>query len=367
MKKVAVFFGGISPEHEVSIITGVQLMKSVDTSKYDLIPVYIDKKGHWWTGSDLTSMDWYKSQDLMKPKGASPFSISLNHGENDIDAAILCFHGQYGEGGNIQGALELAGIPYQGPAVTSAAICFDKIVLRQILSAENVSQTAYTWFTKQQWQDDKQTVLDKINGLEFPVFIKPANGGSTIGIQRAKEAKNVAELVEVVLHYDDRVLVEAEVKDCIEINISVLGYEGNVKTSTPEQPIKQDDFLSFADKYERGGGKKNGMASATRRIPAPISNSLTQKVQAEAKRVFELLDCTGVIRIDFFVNPSTEEIFVIEPNTIPGSMSFYLWEATGIEYPELVDRLVEIAETVAKKKQEITTTFNSSIIEKSGD
>jgi len=364
-KKLAVLFGGISPEHEVSIITAVQLMKSVDATKYDLMPIYIDKKGSWWTGAELTDIGWYKTQDLMSPTGTTSFSLNLNYGKNDIDAAILCFHGQYGEGGNIQGALELAGIPYQGPSVTSAAICFDKIVLRQILTAEGISQTDYTWFTKQQWLDDKQQVLDKINKLAFPVFIKPANGGSTIGIQRAKEAKNVADLVEVVLHFDDRVLVEAEVKECIEINVSVLGLEGNVQTSVPEQPIKNDDFLSFADKYERGGGKKNGMASATRRIPAPISSSLTTKVRAAAQQVFELLDCTGVIRIDFFVNPSTEEIFVIEPNTIPGSMSFYLWEATGVSYPELIDRMVEIAETVEQKKQEITTTFDSTIIEKS--
>jgi D-alanine-D-alanine ligase len=364
-KQLAVFFGGISPEHEVSVITGVQLMKHVDSSRYDLIPVYIDKAGGWWTGEQLTTMEFYKNQDLFKPSGATPFTLNLNRNSNEIDVAILCFHGQYGEGGNVQGALELAGIPYQGPAVTSSAICFDKIILRQILTAEGIGQPDYRWFTKQEWHTNKAEIENKVNQLQYPLFVKPANGGSTIGIQKIHTPAELAQAVEVVVHYDDRVLIEAAITECIEVNVSVLGYEGHYQTSVPEQPLSKDEFLSFADKYERGGGKKSGMASATRRIPAPISNSLTQKLQDLAKKVAHTLDCSGVIRIDFFVNPSTEEMFVIEPNTIPGSMSFYLWEATGIKYPALIDSLVEIAEAVYAEQQQLTTTFTSQILNKS--
>lgn len=364
-KRVAVFFGGISPEHEVSVITGVQLVKHIDQTKFEPVIVYIDKSGQWWTGSELASMNFYKNQDLYKIKNATPFKLDLNHGSNQIDVALLCFHGQYGEAGSVQGALELAGIPYQGPAVASSAVCFDKIMLRQILAAEQIGQPEYQWFTKAQWQADRSLVLEQLNQLQFPVFVKPANGGSTIGIQKVHTFDKVTAAIEAVLHYDSRVLVETGITDCIEINVSVLGYEGKYEASIPEQPLNKDEFLSFADKYERGGGKKSGMASATRRIPAPISSNLTQKVQALAKKVAHILDCSGVIRIDFFVNPSTEEMFVVEPNTIPGSMSFYLWEATGVQYPTLIEKLVEIAEKVHHQKKSLTTTFASTILEKS--
>lgn len=363
--KLAVFFGGITPEHEVSVITGVQLLKHVDTTKYDAIPVYIDKAGQWWTGSELASMNFYKHQDLFKVKNATPFSLNLNQNSNQIDAAILCFHGQYGEAGAVQGALELAGIPYQGPAIASSAVCFDKIMLRQILAAEQIGQPDYRWFTKAEWMANQAETLAKVNQLQYPLFVKPANGGSTIGIQKVHSADKLEEAIKVVLHYDNRVIVESGITECIEINVSVLGYEGNYQASVPEQPLNKDEFLSFADKYERGGGKKSGMASATRRIPAPISSSLTHKIQALAKKVAHALDCSGVIRIDFFVNPTTEDIFVIEPNTIPGSMSFYLWEASDLAYPALIDKLVEIGQAVLKQKQSLTTTFTSTILEKS--
>lgn len=367
-KKLGVLFGGISPEHEVSIVTGVQLMKSVDREKYDLIPIYIDKSGKWWSGNSLTDMAWYQSQDLQavdpNSTDVEPFSLKLEPNSNQIDVALLCFHGQYGEGGNVQGALELADIPYQGPGVTSSAACFDKILLRQILTAENLPQTAYRWFTAHQWKTQQQEIETMIAELTYPVFVKPANGGSTIGIQKVDQPQNLAEAVEVVLHYDDRILVETGITDCIEVNVSVLGHEADIKTSVPEQPINKDEFLSFADKYERGGGKKSGMASASRRIPAPISSSLTTKLQKIAEQVFTTFDCSGVIRIDFFANPSTEEIYIIEPNTIPGSMSYYLWEASDLPYPQLIDELVAIAQHQHHQKKQLTMSFESSILQK---
>lgn len=364
-KNLAVFFGGISPEHEVSVITGVQLMKNVDREKYTLIPVYIDKAGQWWTGEALTSTNYYKDQNLYAPTNLSSFTLNPNAKSNQIDAAILCFHGQYGEGGNIQGLLELAHIPYQGPAVTSSAIAFDKIITRQILNAEQISQTPYMWFTQALWQANRQSLIAKIKELGYPIFAKPANSGSTIGIQRVTSADKIEEVVEAILFYDQRVIIEKEVIDCIEVNVSVLGLEGETQASVPEQPIKSDEFLSFADKYERGGGKKSGMASATRRIPAPISSTLTEKLQTLAQHIFHIFDCSGVVRIDFFVNPSTEEIFVTELNTIPGSMSFYLWEASGLPYPQLVDRLVEIAEKRFAQKQKLVTSFETNILQNS--
>ncbi len=365
MKKLAVFFGGITVEHEISVITAVQLMKQADPEKYQVLPIYIDKSGTWWTGEQLLDTNYFASIDLFQPEGLKPFSLSLNKDDAEIDVAILCFHGAYGESGNVQGALELAGIPYQGPGVTSSAICFDKIVLRQVLAAEQIAQPEYTWFTKHQWQTEPEVIAQNIKELGYPVFVKPANGGSTIGIQKVASDTEIKKIINEVLRYDHRIIVEREITDCIEVNVSVLGLEGSSQASVPEQPIKADEFLSYADKYQRGGGKKSGMASATRRIPAPISSSATQKVQELAQRVFHVLGCSGVIRIDFFINPTTEEMFVIEPNTIPGSMSYYLWDATDVSYPELIDKLVEVAEQRQRQTEELTTSFESNVLEKS--
>ncbi|MBU1967288.1 D-alanine--D-alanine ligase [Patescibacteria group bacterium] len=363
MKKLAVIYGGITTEHEVSIITAVALMENVDQKKYQLIPVYIDKSGQWWTGDELMDMAYYQTQDLFNPMSLKSFYLSHDRKNHEIDVAILCFHGGYGESGNIQGLLELAGIPYQGPEVLGSSACFDKIITRQILASEGIGQTEYIWFNDYDWQENKKEILGKIKKLGMPVFVKPSRSGSSIGIARVTNENALEKVIEQVLQFDYRILVEAEIKDCIEVNVSVLGGD-KIEVSITEQPIKTDQFLSFTDKYEKGGGKKSGMASANRRIPAPISANLTTKVQKLAKKIFRIFDCTGVVRIDFFVDPSEETIYVTELNTIPGSMSCYLWAASGINYPQLVDRLVEIAQERFDKKKKLIQSFESNILEK---
>jgi D-alanine-D-alanine ligase len=370
-QKVAVFFGGVSVEHEVSIITAVQLLKHAQ-KKYDIIPVYIDKSGNWWTGESLFSIEYFRSQDLFYPKNLDKFELNLSPNSNEIDVALLCFHGQYGESGQIQGVLDTAQIPYQGPGVTSSAVCFDKIHQRQILKAENIPQPDYIWFTQEQWQSNPQIILQKISdNLSMPVFVKPANSGSTIGIQKVNESPNLDQdltsAIAQALKYDHRIIVETGILDFIEVNVSVLGLANSSKASVPEQPLSQEDFLSYADKYQRGSGKKTGMASANRRIPAPISAGTTQKIQDLAQKVFSILGCSGVVRIDFLVNPSTEECLVIEPNAIPGSMSFYLWEASGLPYPELIDQLLTIAYTRQSNYNQIVHSYESNILDNSNN
>ncbi len=362
--KLGIFFGGVAPEHEVSIITAVQLMKKVDLKKYELIPIYIDKKGNWWTGEKLLDTHFYKKQDLQEPKGLEAYNSEISNLRSTLDVAILCFHGEYGEGGNIQGLLEVADIPYQGPGVLGSSACMDKIMTRQILESEDISQPRYIWFTKKEWEKEKKQVLQKIEKLAYPLFVKPSRSGSTIGVVRVNEKKELESAIKDALQYDTRIIVDQGIVDCIEVNISVLGTPDNCQTSTSEQPLAQDELLSFADKYERGGGKKSGMASANRRIPAPISSSLQEKLQQVSKRIFTMFDLSGVVRIDFFADPSTEEYYVIEVNTIPGSMSFYLWEASNIRYSELIDRLVEIAQEQHEVKKGLTTTFASNILRK---
>lgn len=360
--KLGVFFGGVSPEHEVSAITGLQLMKHVDLHKYELVPVYIDKQGRWWTGPQATQAEFFKNLDPSQPQGLEPFSSDLNQLQAALDVAILCFHGGGGEKGYVQGLLELAGIPYQGPGVTGSALAFDKIYTRMVLTANQIDQPQYVWFTADDWQTDRHRILDQVRALSLPVYLKPANGGSTIGIQKVSQESDLSKTIDQTLKFDSRILVEAEVQDCIEVNVAVLGDQFSAQASVPEQPLGQDELLSFADKYERGGGKKSGMASASRRIPAPISSDLTQQVQDVAVKLFKLFDCRGVVRIDFFVNPSTQQILVTELNTIPGSMSYYLWKATGIQYSQLIDKLVEIAQAAQKRQQDLITSFKTNIL-----
>ncbi len=362
--KLGVFFGGVSVEHEVSIITGLQLIKHADIEKYDIVPVYVDKVGNWWTGAAAKDLHYFKTADLFAPAGLTPFTLNFNPVTTQpIDVAILCLHGTTGESGAVQGLLEVAQVPYQSSNVTSSAIGFDKVITRQILTAEQIPQTKYVWFTYSDWQaraDFWRSELEKIG----PVwFVKPANSGSSIGIKRVTDAKDLTAAIDFAAQYDQRILIEQGVIDCLEINVSVIRDGAKVQVSVAEQPLQSDEFLSFVDKYQRGGGKKSGMASASRRIPAPISASTYEKLKTLTARVAEIFDFTGVVRIDYFVNPSTEEVFLTEANTIPGSMSFYLWQATNKPYPQLIDELVAIAQHRAAYQKTLTRSYETNLLD----
>lgn len=365
--RLGVIFGSRSVEHEVSIITALQLIKNVDREKYDVIPLFVDKTGKWWIGSEAIS-DYGEAN--IHSHNFTPYTLSpdptLDH---QIDVAIICCHGTLGEDGTIQGLLELANIPYQGPGVVGSAVSMDKIITKKVLEASNIPVVNFQWFTKQNWIDDKNAVLDRLLDsqntghklLHFPLFVKPANLGSSVGITKAKDRKSLEEAIEVALQFDRRILVEQGIEGMKEINVSVLGYD-EYTASTPEEPIASGELLSYADKYEGGGKKTGGMASLKRRIPAPIPMSLTKKIQDAAIMACRQCDVSGVVRIDFMVNVGTGEYWLNELNTIPGSMSFYLWEASGITYPELIDRLVDIAHQRHAVKQGNITSIETTII-----
>lgn len=365
-QRLGVIFGSRSVEHEVSVITACQLMRNVNQSKYALVPLYIDKSGKWWTGERAGRIESFKGLDLTHPEGFEPYHFSpVPEAPHGIDVAIICCHGTLGEDGTVQGLLELANIPYQGPGVVGSAVSMDKIMTKKLMLASGLNIANFQWFTREVWEKQgKNAVLSELldhnqtghNKLTFPLFVKPANLGSSVGISKAKNEKELAEAIEVAFSFDRRVVVEQGLTNVIEINVSVLGFE-EPRASVPEQPVSSGEILSYADKYEGGGKKTGGMASLKRRIPAPIPLSLTKKVQALALQVATICDCSGVIRIDFFVDPESEEIWVGELNTIPGSMSFYLWEASGLSYPELIDELVAIA----FKRKQVQSKFNRSI------
>ncbi|MEP7167582.1 MAG: D-alanine--D-alanine ligase family protein [Candidatus Woesebacteria bacterium] len=381
--RLGVIFGSRSVEHEVSIITAVQLMKHVDREKYDVVPIYVDKEGRWLSGPELEKIETYRNLTAVTNNDVYPLLASADMitaktlvSSNDakaslgsIDVAIICCHGTLGEDGTIQGLLELAGIPYQGPGVLGSAVCMDKIITKKVLEASNIPVVNFQWLIKKEWIENKVSVLDRLLNpentghklLHFPLFVKPANLGSSVGITKAKDKKSLVDAIEVALHFDRRVLVEQGLEGMKEINISVLGFE-EFQASVPEEPIASGELLSYADKYEGGGKKTGGMASLKRRIPAPIPMSLTKKMQDAAIAAARQCDVSGVVRIDFLANVGTGEFWLNELNTIPGSMSFYLWEASGVPYQELINRLVEIAFKRQADRQNNITSIATTII-----
>jgi D-alanine-D-alanine ligase len=381
-KKIGVIFGSRSCEREVSIISAVQLMRYPDKEKYDVIPVYIDETGEWYTGEPLKDIRSFKPFDP-SAKGIikvipdlSGGSGALLHLKKDsglfakekleiaarIDVYIVVMHGMNGEDGTLQGLLELAKIPYTSTGVTGSAVGMDKIIMKQCFSGAGFPVLPGKWFTRTQFEADSGFVLTSVKKeLGFPVFVKPANLGSSIGVSRADNEDELKDSLSLAFEYDRRVLVEKGLDRPIELNCSVLGYDDEVKASPIEMPINHSEFLDFRDKYLEGGGSK-GMASLSRILPAPIDEGLKNEIQDMSIRIFKLLDCKGVVRIDYMFDRVSEKLFITEINTIPGSLAFYLWEKDGVSYTELIDKMIEYAETAYQDKNHTNYAYTSDIL-----
>jgi D-alanine-D-alanine ligase len=374
--KIGVIFGSRSVEHEVSIITALQVMQAADTNKYEIVPIYITKEGHWVTGEELLKLESFKDlslsvSGLQKAFIAPDSSVdSLIGGSRKwfgdkvhkkIDVAFPLVHGTYGEDGTLQGLLELANIPYVGAGVLGSALGMDKIAMKAVFKENQLPVLNYIWFLRNEWENKQKEIIGKIETtLKYPLFVKPANLGSSIGISKAENREALISAVDVASHYDRRLIVEESLEEGIEINCSVLGNDEPV-ASVCEQAISWDQFLNYDEKYLRGG-KATGLKSAERRIPAPISQELTQQIQKLAVNAFKSIDCCGISRVDFLVNHKKDEIFLNEINTIPGSISFYLWEASGITFSELIDKLINLALYIQKEKSKNTYSYDSKII-----
>ena len=374
--KIGVIFGSRSVEHEVSIITALQVMQAVDTNKYEIVPIYITKEGHWVTGEKLLKLESFMDlslsvSGLQKAFIAPDASVdSLIGGSRKwfgekvlkkIDVAFPLVHGTYGEDGTLQGLLELANIPYVGAGVLGSALGMDKIAMKAVFKENQLPVLNYIWFLRKEWENKQNVIIRKIEAtLKYPLFVKPANLGSSIGISKAKNREDLIYAVDVASHYDRRLIVEESLEGGIEINCSVLGNDDPI-ASVCEQAISWDQFLNYDEKYLRGG-KTTGLKGAERRIPAPISQELTQKIQEFAVDAFKAIDCCGISRVDFLVNQEKDEIFLNEINTIPGSIAFYLWEASGITFSELIDKLVNLSLDTQKEKNKNVYSYNSKII-----
>lgn len=378
--KIGVIYGGETVEHEVSVISALQAMNNLNEDKYDIVPIYISKDRIWYTGHMLRDIEFYKEFEdekkyatkVMLYKKGKTFLLQRTTGIfrkdiADLDVILPVVHGNNVEDGSLAGLLDSIGIPYVGSHVLGGALGQDKVVMKQVMESVNLPIVPYTWFYDSEYLDNKENILKEIKKIGYPVIVKPATLGSSIGIEVAKNEKDIESKIEDAMEYDTKIVVEKVIENLTEVNASVLGNYEYQKVSPLEEVMGEDEILSFADKYlgnaKSKGTASKGMASTSRIVPARISEKLTKEIQDTAKQVFKALNLSGVCRVDFLIDNKENKFYVNEPNTCPGSLSFYLWKEAGMKYSELLDEMVSIAIKEYKHKNQKTMSFKSSIFD----
>ncbi|HIS93343.1 MAG TPA: D-alanine--D-alanine ligase [Candidatus Alectryocaccomicrobium excrementavium] len=378
--RLAVIFGSRACEHDVSIISGLQALYAANTQKYDAFPVYISREGTWFVGDALRKMEFYKKPDWSAVRPVIPagkrgklalvdaqehkglFKKSLPDEIADVVMPVL--HGMNGEDGTLQGMLEMWGVPYTSSGVLGSAVGMDKIAMKQLFRGCGFPVLDWVGVDRGQWFDEREAILDRVESvLPYPVFVKPANLGSSIGISRADNRQALSDALDVAAAYDRRLLVERGLTKFQEVNCAALGYAHEVDVSETEMPTSWEAFLSFDDKYLRGKGAK-GMEALARKIPAPVAPQIGARVKELTKEVFQALDCKGVVRVDFLLDEESGELYVGEINTIPGSLAFYLWEPMGRTFDVLIDEMVRYAQRASQDKQQSIFSYDSSILQR---
>lgn len=382
--RVGVAFGGRSVEHDVSIITGLQAVAAL-AERHRPVPIYIARSGRWFTGEALKDLEVYQRGDgdpdaeevtfdlhngrLLRPaEGGGSLLRGRRTGGRaaqsiELDAVVLATHGTQGEDGCLQGALELARLPYVGPPVGAAAAAMDKVMTKALLAQAGLPALAHVALRRAEWDADRAACTARARAaFEFPVYVKPASLGSSVGVSRCADDEALSEALELAFELDRVCLVEPAAQGGIEVNCAVIGRPGVApRASVCEQPLASDGLLSFEDKYMSSSGKSEGMKSAQRLIPAPISEPLTERVRELACAAFSAFGCAGVTRVDFLVD-EREQVFVNELNTIPGSFAFYLWEPAGVPFVGLMDELLDLALADHREQQRTTTVFDSNLL-----
>ena len=385
MLNIAVFFGGKSSEHDVSVVTALQMMENLDRGKYNIIPIYITRDGDWYTGKKLTDINTFKNFDIgnkeltrcylpANTRARQLFKFEREHSlfkrDNGViaslDAAVLAMHGLNGEDGSLQGLLQLAQVPFTSCGVLGSAAGMDKILMKAAFQGAGFPVLDYIYFDRGQLKREAEILAGRAEErFNYPMFVKPANLGSSIGISKAKNRQELINAMEIAAHYDRRILVERGIDSLEEVNCSALGFGSSVRVSVCEMPVTWEEFLTYDEKYMRGAKKgtdKQGMQSLSRRIPAPISEQMTAQIQDYTKRAFQLFDCKGVIRIDYIIDKTDNSLYINEINTIPGSFAFYLWEASGLKYKDLLDELIQYAIKAYEDSSSSEYAYKSDIL-----
>ncbi len=380
-KNIAVFFGGRSAEHDVSIITAhTPIIESLlATGNFDVWPVYITKDGFWYSSQKMNDLAYFKQNDLenilakekkvqiLFDKGLHLIWSGFLNKKIKIDIAFTAMHGTYGEDGSLMGILRMADVPFIGCDLSASAVAMDKVLTKQVISAEGVPVVPYVWFTKNDWEKNKQELKNKISNLKYPLFIKPVHLGSSIGISKVKEESFLENAIEVALHYDEKVLVEEGVTNLIEVTLPIIGND-ELQLAAIERPLNNTEFFDFKDKYLSSGGKKGGggVNNQYSEIPAKIEQNLLDEVADLGRKTYRTLGCTGIARVDFLIDSESKKVYVNEVNTLPGSLYAHNWKKVGISGVELVTKLVNLAEERFNTQKNTTYTFDSDILKQAG-
>ncbi len=381
--RVGLFFGGNSVEHEISIITALQAAEYIDREKYEVVPIYITKDNRFYTGEGTNRIENYKNiPELLKKatqvllakgqRGAVdliryPRKSFKNNVVSSIDIALPAVHGTNCEDGTLQGMLTLLDLPYAGCDVYASALGMDKYAMKAVLAYNDIPVLKGVLCSSFEYDKNGGELLDRLeNEIGYPLIVKPFNLGSSIGISKARDRAGLKKALENAFTYAETALCEHAIMNLKEINCAVLGDRNEAQASECEQPCNSDDILSYEDKYIGGSkpskGTGKGMASLKRKIPAQITEEERDRIRTLAVKAFRCLGCSGVARIDFMMDMDDRKIYLNEINTIPGSLSFYLWEPLGIGYRELLDRILTIAVKRYNKSQKVVHSFASNVL-----
>jgi len=375
---IGVFFGSRSPEHDVSIITAELIISELKKiAGYSVIPVYLSKQGEWFAGEELGNLKFFLDGnfeqaleklpkfylDLEKSKKKIVFKEKKTFGkEIQIDLAFPAFHGANGEDGTIQGMFEIFNIPYVGCGVVASAIAMDKIMTKLVCKSQNIETSDFVFFSKKDWEEKKIKLLEDMkNKLKFPVFVKPPTLGSSIGISRAENEKELELGIEVALHYGENVLVENGVNNLKDLTCAVMG-NGELTASEVQESAFDGTFFNYEEKYIEDGGAQTGNAEKKLIIPANIDAETTKLVKATAKKVYKLINAKGLARIDFLFDEKERKLYVSEANPLPGTLYHHLWKASGIGLGELIEKLIKLAIEEYGNKGKAQYAFKSDLL-----
>lgn len=384
--KVGVIYGGESVEHEVSVISAMQAMNKLDQEKYEIIPIYITKDREWYTGEMLKDIEVYQDLSLIKKYGKNVV-LYCNNGSfvlqkktfpksavAEVDIILPIVHGTNVEDGGLQGYLQTIGVPFVGSDVYASVVGQDKVFMKDIWKNAKLPMTDYVWFYDVDYKQDSDAVIEKVEKLAYPVIVKPATTGSSVGIAVCSKREELVEAIDDAIQYDKKILVEEVVENLKEVNIAVMGNYEHQKVSEIEEVLSGNKFLTYADKYIGDGkgklkgakvpmkGTSKGMASANRKLPAELPDKVRKEVEEVAVEAFKTLGSSGNSRIDFLVDDAKNKVYINEINSIPGSLAFYLWEAKGIDFSTVLDEMINIGVKDYKKRVSKTHSFETNIL-----
>ena len=378
--RVSVFFGGKSVEHEVSVISGLQAYNAFDKDKYEPIAIYITKDNELYTGEAISDIANYRNIPELLKKSTRVFfmceqgKVELvqypakkfgNSVVAQMDVAFPVVHGANVEDGCLQGFLRHYNIPFAGCDVMASAVTMDKYVMKTVLKDNDIPVLDCVTLNVREYQTDETKALHKVeNKIAYPVIVKPVNLGSSVGIKVAKDQDQLREALEYAFTFGAKVLVERAIMNLREINCAVLGDYEEAEASECEEPISSDEILSYEDKYVAGSKSGSaGMRTAKRELPADLTPERREEIRQLAVKTFQVLNCNGVSRIDFMIDKDMDKVYVNEINPIPGSLAFYLWEALGKPYAELLDDMVKLALKREREEKNMMTSFDSNILQ----